>query len=68
LEGGGPRTPGGGGAHFIPKVHKSAPRCIIEPLRDIYEPQGAYKRPGRVHIGGGRARIGGGRALDPQGA
>jgi hypothetical protein len=30
-----------GGAHLIPKGHKSVPRGINEPLRDIYEPQGA---------------------------
>jgi hypothetical protein len=31
------RTPGGG-AHLTPREHKSAPRGINEPLRDIYEP------------------------------
>jgi hypothetical protein len=27
-----------GGANLTPTGHKSAPRGIIEPLRDIYEP------------------------------
>jgi hypothetical protein len=43
-----------GGAHLIPRGYKRAPRGIIEPLRDIYEPQGGLKEArARTYRGGG---------------